>query len=208
MPRFIVTGVDPQLGQRVTKLVDAANEDEARKNSGVNVESIGLMESGSTTTTKANHDSRVRICGYLIDDLTDMISDLVAWIIMVLFTKRGEPRQQVSKKRSEYLDVVIWTAIAFLLTAILPVWPIGCYSFVRLVVTSAAIFMIYTLGTRDTKQTVGLVLVALLFNPVIEQHLGSKLIWSSINLSVAIWFWVIFKRQLTITPPKQEEDVI
>ena len=67
----------------------------------------------------------------------------------------------------------------------------------RLVITGVALFAIYGLGISNTKQTIGLVVVASLFNPVVPIPLP-QFIWIPIDLSVAFWFWKISQSDAVI----------
>ena len=49
----------------------------------------------------------------------------------------------------ENLKIALWVAIGLLLAAILPIWPYGIYTLLRLVVTLVAIYGIFALGTKD-----------------------------------------------------------
>ena len=62
--------------------------------------------------------------------------------------------------------------------------------------TLVAIYGIFVLGTSNPRQTVGLAVVALLFNPFVTVHLP-RLLWAPIDIGVAYWFWTIIDRQLT-----------
>lgn len=95
------------------------------------------------------------------------------------------------------LRLALLVAIAALVAAVIPVWPYGLYTLLRLVVTGVALFAIYVLGTGDPKRTIGLVTVALLFNPIIPIHL-SRLAWFPIDLGVAFWFWRIIDSEVSI----------
>ena len=103
----------------------------------------------------------------------------------------------------ENLRIALWAAIAVLVAAVIPIWPMGLYTLLRLVVTGVALFSIYVLGTGDPKQTVGLVLVALVFNPIIPVHL-SRPFWFPIDLGVAYWFWTIVDRKLSDDQPTEQ----
>jgi hypothetical protein len=94
------------------------------------------------------------------------------------------------------LRLALFVAIAALVAAVIPVWPYGLYTLLRLVVTGVALFAIYVLGTGDPKRTIGLVAVALLFNPIIPIHL-SRLVWFPIDLGVAFWFWRIIDSEVS-----------
>jgi Family of unknown function (DUF6804) len=96
----------------------------------------------------------------------------------------------------ENLRLALWVAIAALVAAVVPIWPYGLYTLLRLLVTGVALFALYVLGTRDPKRTVGLVVVALLFNPLVPVHL-SRLAWLPVDLGVAYWFWRIIDGSLS-----------
>jgi hypothetical protein len=102
----------------------------------------------------------------------------------------------------ENLRLALWVAIAAQAAAVLPIWPYGLYTLLRLLTTSVALFAIYVLGTGDPKRTIGLAVVALLFNPIVPVHL-SRLIWLPINLGVAFWFWRIIEESF---PPRDRQD--
>ncbi len=103
------------------------------------------------------------------------------------------------------LRVALWVAIALLVAAVIPIWPYDLYMLVRLVVTGVALFSLYVLGTSDSIRTVGLVAVALLFNPAIPIHL-SRLLWFPIDLGVAYWFWTIVDRELSERPQNGDDS--
>ena len=92
----------------------------------------------------------------------------------------------------ENLRLALWVAIAALVAAVVPIWPYGLYTLLRLVVTGVALFALYVLRTGDAKRTVGLAVVALLFNPLVPVQL-SRLAWLPIDLGVAYWFWRIIE---------------
>ena len=102
----------------------------------------------------------------------------------------------------ENLRLALWVAIAALVAAVIPIWPYELYKLLRLLVTGVALFAMYVLGTTDPKRTVGLVIVALLFNSIVPVHL-SRLTWLPINLGVAFWFWRIIEGTLT---PRDRRD--
>jgi hypothetical protein len=49
--------------------------------------------------------------------------------------------------RRDFLRASLWAAIAMLIAAIVPMWPYGFYTLLRLVITGVSIFAIITLGT-------------------------------------------------------------
>ncbi|HIF94976.1 MAG TPA: hypothetical protein EYQ60_17910 [Myxococcales bacterium] len=88
----------------------------------------------------------------------------------------------------EILNIALWIAIAILVAAVIPIWPYGLYTLLRLVVTGTALYSLFVLGASDPRRTVGLILVAVLFNPLFPVHL-TRVIWLPIDLGVAFWFW-------------------
>ena len=106
----------------------------------------------------------------------------------------------------ENLRTALWVAIALLVAAVIPVWPYGLYTLLRLAVTGVALFALYVLGTGEPKQTIGLAGVALLFNPVIPVEL-SRTLWFPINLGVAYWFWTIIDKEQADEASKSKDPV-
>ena len=86
------------------------------------------------------------------------------------------------------LALALKVASVALLLAILPFWPYGYYTLLRLVVTGAAIFALTEFAKDDPKRTIGLSITALLFNPVFVVQLPA-LIWVPIDLGLAYWLW-------------------
>ena len=99
----------------------------------------------------------------------------------------------VSQKR---LRISCWIAIAVVLAGIPPIWPIGYYTLVRLIVSVVAICAIVVRRDLDAPYTVGLAFIALLFNPIFPVHLG-KLLWIPVDLGVAYFFWRLSEIPLT-----------
>ncbi len=103
----------------------------------------------------------------------------------------------------ENLRIALWVAIVALMAAVIPIWPYGLYTLLRLVVTGVSLYAIYVFGLGESKRTVGFVAVALLFNPVFPVHL-SRLIWFPIDLGVAFWFWRVVESTSTGGPKRDE----
>ena len=98
--------------------------------------------------------------------------------------------------------LALLVAAGLLVLSVIPIWPYGLYTVLRLVITGVALFAIYGLGISNTKQTIGLVVVALLFNPVVPVPLP-QLIWIPIELSVAFWFWKISQSDAVINGSRE-----
>jgi hypothetical protein len=101
------------------------------------------------------------------------------------------------------LRIALFVAAAALVAAVLPIWPYGYYTLLRLVVTAVAIFTIVVLGTTEMPRTVGLTLVALLFNPFIPIDL-SRGLWFPIDLGVGAWFAYLAFTELSEPPSPSE----
>jgi hypothetical protein len=104
----------------------------------------------------------------------------------------------------ENLRIALWVAIGALVLSVLPIWPYGAYTMLRLVVTAVSLFALYVLGTGDPRRTIGLAAVALLFNPLVPVHL-SRLLWFPIDLGVAYWFWIILDRHVSRSSSRNDE---
>ncbi len=98
-----------------------------------------------------------------------------------------------TEKTSDKLPVAAWVVIAALVAAVPPIWPIGFYTLLRLVVCA---FVIYALVARPKLRGGGLGValgfVALLFNPIFPVYLD-KALWVPIDLGVAYFFWWLFR---------------
>jgi len=97
----------------------------------------------------------------------------------------------------ERLRISLWVGIAVVLAAVLPFWPAGFFTLVRLVVCALCIYVIVASRGLDTPYTVALGFIALLFNPVIPVHLN-KLLWVPIDLGVAYFFWRILEKGASV----------
>jgi hypothetical protein len=70
-------------------------------------------------------------------------------------------------------------------------WPYGYYTFLRFIITGVAAyygFYLYTVIEKRGLWFWGLVVVTIIFNPLIPIYLGEKMIWSVIDIVVAIFF--------------------
>jgi hypothetical protein len=76
-------------------------------------------------------------------------------------------------------------------------WPYGYYTLLRWVVAGVSIYYAYLLYTTHKDKIAwfwGLVIIAILFNPIVPIYLYDKMFWSIIDVVVAVFFIVlIFK---------------
>jgi hypothetical protein len=91
---------------------------------------------------------------------------------------------------TDSLKVSMRVAIAALVLSVLPIWPYGLYTLLRIFITGVSLYALYSWSDAGPTEKVGLVLVAMLFNPIAPVYL-SKLIWLPIDLGVAFWFYRI-----------------
>ena len=88
--------------------------------------------------------------------------------------------------------VVTIAAIAVAI-GLLPL-PYGYYMLLRLFLCVLCIYFLSTVpGVRDGEKWV-LAGVAVLYNPIVPVELGSKPLWSIINIATVVWFWVLSRR--------------
>ena len=89
-------------------------------------------------------------------------------------------------------DLITIAAIAVAI-GLLPL-PYGYYVLLRLFLCGVSLyFLTRPRGVREAEKWVlgGLVL---LYNPIVPIGLGSKTIWSVINIATVLWFWTLNRR--------------
>lgn len=84
-------------------------------------------------------------------------------------------------------------AAVMLALAVPPIWPYGYYMLLRLVVCGVAAFSAHQIRRTSPGMSSGLVIMALLFNPVIPVFLPRAL-WIPIDLVGAVVFWRLAMR--------------
>ena len=88
--------------------------------------------------------------------------------------------------------VVTIAAIAVAI-GLLPL-PYGYYMLLRLFLCVLSIYFLSSVrGVRDGEKWV-LVGLALLYNPIAPVELGSKPLWSLVNVGTVGWFWMLNRR--------------
>ena len=97
----------------------------------------------------------------------------------------------MSKAKDIKLTIIPAIAAIILLLLTFLDWPYGYYTFLRVVIMCVAIYYAYYLYITTKWQSFWfwvLVVIGILFNPVIPIQLGEKIIWSVIDVMVAIFF--------------------
>jgi hypothetical protein len=88
---------------------------------------------------------------------------------------------------------VITIAAAVVAIGLLPL-PYGYYMLLRLFLCGLSFyFLTRSSGVRDTEKWV-LVGLVVLYNPLVPIALGSKPMWSLINIATVVWFWTLSRR--------------
>jgi hypothetical protein len=88
---------------------------------------------------------------------------------------------------------VITIAAIAVAIGLLPL-PYAYYMLLRVFLCVLSIYFISSVrGVRDREKWV-LVGLAVLFNPIAPVELGSKPVWSIINIGTVLWFWMLDRR--------------
>ena len=95
--------------------------------------------------------------------------------------------------RNRPLPRVITIAAIAVAIGLLPL-PYGYYMLLRLFLCVLCIYFLSSVhGVRDGEKWV-LVGLAVLYNPIAPVELGSKPLWSIINIATVGWFWMLDRR--------------
>ena len=72
--------------------------------------------------------------------------------------------------------------------------PYGYYMLLRLFLCGVSLyFLTRPRGVRDVEKWV-LAGLVVLYNPIVPIALGSRLLWSTINIATVVWFWQLNRR--------------
>ena len=86
---------------------------------------------------------------------------------------------------------ILMAGIGVSLIAVFP-WPIGFYTFTRIVICGCAAYAAFYLFTRKANLWLLGAGLAVLYNPIIPIYLYSKALWAIINVgTAAFFFWVL-----------------
>jgi hypothetical protein len=93
------------------------------------------------------------------------------------------------------LKISLLVAGLMLCFAVVPVWPYGFYTLLRLGVCGVSVYAAYQLKENDAlkKHLVPLAVLAVLFNPFMPVHL-TRLLWLVIDLGTAVYFLNLAKK--------------
>ena len=89
------------------------------------------------------------------------------------------------------LDVVSIAALAVAI-GLLPL-PYDYYVLQRLFLCGLSLYFLMRLRVRESEKWV-LAGLALLYNPIVPIGLGSKAVWSIINIATVAWLWTLNRR--------------
>ena len=96
------------------------------------------------------------------------------------------------RKHGRFPGVITIAAIAVAI-GLLPL-PYGYYMLLRLFLCGVCLYFLSSVtGVRDGEKWV-LAGLAVLYNPLVPVELGSKPLWSIINIGTVVWFLVLSKR--------------
>ena len=178
---------------------------------------VFLCENGSSTVTeigdyldwaKNYNEDHLRQYKYKINTIVG--EDIVEYRNGV-YSLIGEVRKEKDNRNTNLLhgdnvksektimektETIKFTKIPAIISSILLLltfldWSYGYYTFLRVVVTGTALYYTYYLYTKIKWQTFwfwGLVIIAVLFNPIVPVYLKSKSIWGIIDVIVVIFF--------------------
>ena len=102
------------------------------------------------------------------------------------------PTTDKSTEMPRSLGAVQIAAIA-VAVGLLPL-PYGYYMLLRLFLCGLSLYFVSSVpGVRDGEKWV-LGGLAVLYNPIVPVELGSKPLWSVINIGTVVWFWTLDRR--------------
>ena len=88
-------------------------------------------------------------------------------------------------------SVITIAAIAVAI-GLLPM-PYGYYMLLRLFLCGVSLYFLTRPSVRDAEKWV-LAGLVVLFNPLVPIELGSKPLWSIVNIGTVVWFWMLSRR--------------
>ncbi len=93
------------------------------------------------------------------------------------------------------LKKLLMVAAVILFMAIIPFWPYGFYTLLRLVVCAIAGYSAFKIGHNENlkKHKVPLILIAILFNPLFPVYFV-RLIWFPIDICIGIYLLTLRNR--------------
>ena len=83
---------------------------------------------------------------------------------------------------------VVFAGIFVAVIALAP-WPIGFYTFSRIVLCGCSAYVAYYLSKKNKNLWLLGAALAVLYNPVVPVYLDSKGLWSIVNIGTAVFFF-------------------
>jgi predicted membrane protein len=90
---------------------------------------------------------------------------------------------------SKHLKTLLMVAAFTLLLGVIPIWPYGFYTLLRLIVCGSTGYVAY----KEKRHRVALIIIAILFNPIVPVYL-IRAIWIPIDLCVGIYLLILSKK--------------
>ena len=87
---------------------------------------------------------------------------------------------------------VITIAAIAVAIGLLPM-PYGYYMLLRLFLCGVSLYFLTRPSVRDAEKWV-LAGLVVLYNPLVPIELGSKPLWSIVNIGTVVWFWMLSRR--------------
>ncbi len=93
------------------------------------------------------------------------------------------------------LKTLLKIAVAALFLAVLPIWPYGYYTLLRLVVCGVCIFFVVKIKNLPALKShkAALIVVGILFNPLIPVYLV-RTIWLPIDIGTGIYLIILVQK--------------
>jgi len=96
---------------------------------------------------------------------------------------------------AKLLKILLLIAGLMLCLAVIPAWPYGFYSLLRLIVCGVAAYTAFKFKNNSSMSAhfIPLLVLAVLFNPLMPVHL-TRILWIPIDLGVAVYFLTLSKK--------------
>jgi len=101
----------------------------------------------------------------------------------------------VISKENKTIHSLLIVATVTLFIAIIPIWPYGFYTLLRLLVCGISGYAAYKSKQIKSLEAhkVSLIIIAVLFNPLFPVYLV-RTIWTPIDIGISIYFIVLIKK--------------
>src|SRR5690348_5186534 len=102
----------------------------------------------------------------------------------------------MTKENTETIRCLLIIAATSLLIAVIPIWPYGFYTLLRILtcsVTAYSACLIHKNHSELRKHEAFLILIAIIFNPIIPVYL-IRVVWIPIDAAVGVYLLILWKR--------------